>query len=112
MTYGPALTYDAGENWATAFEAANKHGYMMFVGTGPSLGPGGFNSGGGHSVISHAYGLGADNVLELDIVTPDGKLLTANECQNEDLFWAIRGGGGSKLEVVASSTVQLHKSQR
>jgi hypothetical protein len=110
-SYGPALTYAAGENSGTAFKEANKHGYMINAGGAQSVAPGGHVSGGGHSLISHAYGLAADNVLEFDIVTPDGKLVTANECQNQDLFWAVRGGGGSTFGVVVSWTVRAFKSE-
>lgn len=58
---------------------------------------GGYTAGGGHSPISPIAGLGADQVLSVDIVTPDGRFITADESQNTDLFWAIRGGGGGKF---------------
>lgn len=63
----------------------------MVGGTSKSVSVGGYLTGGGHSILSPRYGLGADNVLELEVVTPMGDILTANECQNEDLFWAMRG---------------------
>lgn len=56
-----------------------------------SVGLGGWLTGGGHSPVGALYGLGVDNVLEMQIVTPTGDLVTANECQNPDLFWAFRG---------------------
>lgn len=43
--------------------------------------------------------MGADQVLELEVVTADGRLLVANECTNEDLFWAVRGVGNTYLEI-------------
>ena len=46
--------------------------------------------GGGHSFLSPSFGLGVDNLLEMDIITPDGKLRTISECSNPDLFWAVR----------------------
>lgn len=49
-------------------------------------------------------GLGVDRVLEFKIVTPDGKYRTANRCQNQDLFFALRGGGGGTFGVVLEST--------
>lgn len=55
---------------------------------------GGYTHGGGHSYLSPAYGLGADNVVEVEIVTPDGKLRKINKCSSPELFWAVRGGGG------------------
>ena len=41
-------------------------------------------------MLSPSFGLGVDNLLEVNIVTPDGKLQTVNECSNPDLFWAVR----------------------
>lgn len=68
-----------------------------------------FKKGGGHSVLSPVYGLGVDRVLQYKIVTPDGQLRTANECQNSDLFWALRGGGGGTFGVVLEAT---HKAEK
>jgi len=56
-----------------------------------SVGYGGYITGGGHGALANLHGLAADNVLEMEIVTPKGDLLTINECQNQDLFWAMRG---------------------
>jgi len=53
------------------------------------------------------YGLTADNILEIDVVIADGTLLTANECENTDLFWALRGGGGGTYGIV---TRMVHKA--
>lgn len=60
--------------------------------------------GGGHSALSPSLGLGVDRVLEFKIVTADGVLRTANQCQNTDLFFALRGGGGGTFGVVLEST--------
>ncbi|KAI0711522.1 FAD-binding domain-containing protein [Earliella scabrosa] len=65
---------------------------------------GGYFLGGGHSILSVVYGLGADRVVEVKVVTPDGVYRTANECQNQDLFFALRGGGGSAFGVVIEAT--------
>lgn len=54
--------------------------------------------------MSPALGLGVDRVLEFKIVTPDGAYRTVNRCQNTDLFWALRGGGGGTFGVVLEST--------
>ena len=53
------------------------------------------------------YGLSVDNVLEVDIVTADGKLQTVNACNQPDLFWAVRGGGGGTFGIV---TRMVHKA--
>jgi FAD/FMN-containing dehydrogenase len=53
--------------------------------------------------------MGADHVLELEVVTADGRFVTANAQQNSDLFWALRGGGGSTFGVVTSVVVKAHE---
>ena len=60
--------------------------------------------------FSPQYGLGVDNVLEFQIVTSSGDFLTANSYQNEDLFWALRGGGGGTFGVVISVTYRTWPS--
>jgi FAD/FMN-containing dehydrogenase len=56
-----------------------------------SVGVGGYFTGGVQGVLSSTYGLGADQVMEIEMVTPNGEVLVVNECQNTDLFWAMRG---------------------
>lgn len=56
------------------------------------------------------YGLGADNVLEFKVVTADGNLVVANEVVNQDLFWALRGGGPGAWGVVVEATVKVREN--
>ena len=65
--------------------------------------------GGGHSPLSSLYGLAADQVLGFEAITASGEFLTANSTSNQDLFWALRGGGGSTFAVVTSITVKAFK---
>lgn len=64
-------------------------------GADPDVGIGGWTGGGGHSPVSAMFGLGADNVIEMQVVTADGEFKVLNgECEDEgerDLFWALRG---------------------
>lgn len=53
------------------------------------------------------YGLGVDRVVQIKVVTPDGRFRTVNECQDSDLFWALRGGGGSAFGVVTELTMRV-----
>ncbi|KAJ6491504.1 hypothetical protein DFH09DRAFT_1453452 [Mycena vulgaris] len=89
----PAVTVGPGIQWveAYAFAAANNVEIPGAVGPLGSVGAGGgWPLGGGHNIISPALGLGADNVLELDLVLPNGTLVTANPHTHSDLFWAAR----------------------
>jgi FAD/FMN-containing dehydrogenase len=76
-------------------------------GTVSSTGIAGLTLGGGVGWQMARHGLTCDNLLSVDVVTADGRLLTANASQNQDLFWAVRGGGGN-FGVVASFEYQLH----
>src|SRR6478735_2717536 len=67
----------------------------------------GLSLGGGIGHLSRAYGLSIDSLLEVDVVLANGKLITANEKENSDLFWAVQGGGGN-FGVVTSFLFQLH----
>lgn len=66
----------------------------------PTVGAiGGWFMGGGHSQFTSMFGLGADQILSLEVVTADGRFITVDPVNNKDLFWALRGGGGSKLFI-------------
>jgi hypothetical protein len=102
-----AITWAAGESALTKFTFAHEHSLMVTVGGGPTVSTG-FALGGGHGILSATHVLAADNILEVNIITPDGKLVTANACQDEDLFWAVRGGGGSTFGVVLNVTEKAY----
>ncbi|QBZ55220.1 hypothetical protein PoMZ_00115 [Pyricularia oryzae] len=65
---------------------------------------------GGHSILSPHHGLAVDQVLEMEMVDAEGKLLTLNECENEDIFFAVRGGGGSTFGILTSITMRTLES--
>ena len=68
--------------------------------------------GGGHSPATHDFGLGADQVLEAQVVLASGELVTASPCENPDLLFAIRGGGPSTYGVVVSTTIKAWPNTR
>ncbi|KAF9869884.1 hypothetical protein CkaCkLH20_12683 [Colletotrichum karsti] len=106
---GPAMKVGAGILSHELYEAADKYGINVVGGEGKTVGfAGGYLAGGGHSPLSPLYGLAADQVLSIDVVTPNGRFVTANEKNNADLFWALRGGGGGTFGVVTSYVVKAH----
>lgn len=99
------ITTGAGISCGEAYEFADKHGVTILCGYSQTVGiSGGWVMGGGHSVLSNVYGLGADRVVQFKLVTPEGELRIANKCQNTDLFWALRGGGGGTYGLIIEST--------
>lgn len=71
---------------------------------------GGWVLGAGQSVLSSVFGLGINRVVQFTLVTSDGRVRIANECQNKDLFWALRGGGGVTFGVILNSTYRVESA--
>jgi FAD/FMN-containing dehydrogenase len=107
----PAMTAEAGARWIDAYQAVTvEHGRYVQGGGCTSVGvAGGFLQGGGFGSWSKKYGTGAAGLLEAEVVTADGRRLIANACQHQDLFWALRGGGGGTFGVVTRVTLRTHE---
>ncbi|HRC62168.1 MAG TPA: FAD-binding oxidoreductase [Dehalococcoidia bacterium] len=71
------------------------HGLVLTTGDAPTVGIGGLTLGGGIGWFVRKYGLTIDHLLDVEVVTADGRVIVANEQQHADLFWAVRGGGGN-----------------
>lgn len=83
------LTLGAGCVFDEIYKFIRAKGYNI-VGGGGSVGLGGWMTGGGYSLKTNQYGLGIDNLVQVQIVLPDGKVVKAAENINSDLFWAIK----------------------
>ena len=90
---------------------AMSHGLVTTAGSVSHTGVGGLTLGGGFGRLGRRFGLTIDNVLEMDVVTPDGKFRRVGPDSDPDLYWALRGGGGN-FGVVTSFLFQLHEMQR
>ncbi|KAJ0785595.1 putative berberine/berberine, FAD-binding domain, PCMH-type, FAD-binding, type PCMH, subdomain 1 [Helianthus annuus] len=93
-----------GQTYCAIAESTNVHGFS--AGSCPTVGMGGHISGGGFGLLSRKYGLAADNVVDAVLVTAEGELLN-RAAMGEDVFWAIRGGGGGAWGIVYAWNVKL-----
>jgi FAD/FMN-containing dehydrogenase len=92
----------AGCDLITIYDGLAKSGVTLATGSCASLGIGGVALGGGIGVLARKFGLTCDQLVSADIVTADGKTVTASASNAPDLFWALRGGGGGNFGVVTS----------
>ncbi|KAF6820887.1 FAD binding domain protein [Colletotrichum plurivorum] len=107
-----AITIGAGIQDGEIYDFAKNNNVVAVGGTNADVGVVGWATGGGHGFLTGEYGMGADNILEAAIVTPAGDLITANACQNDDIYWAIRGGGGGTFGVIVNMTVMAYPVPR
>jgi hypothetical protein len=98
---------EAGALWADVTAAAGEHGLAALAGSAPDVGVVGYTLGGGLSWFARSHGLAASSVLAAEIVTADGVLRQVDADHDPDLFWAVRGGGGS-FGVVTALEFRLH----
>ena len=96
-----------GNLWGEVDHATHPFGLAVPAGIISTTGVGGLTLGGGVGHLSRKHGLTIDNLLEADMVLADGSFVTVNAHQNNDLFWAIRGGGGN-FGIVTSFKFQGH----
>lgn len=98
----------SGNNWGEITTAAAAVGRVCISGQDSTVGLGGFIQAGGHGPLSSHYGLSADNVYQATVVSTSGDILVANEAENPELLWAIRGGGPGQFGIVTEYVLRSH----
>jgi hypothetical protein len=98
----------AGAKWGMVLEKTFPLGLVPLLGSSPDVGVVGYTLGGGMGWLARKYGLSADSVRYFEVVTAEGEIIRASETENSDLFWGMRGGGGS-LGIVTAMEVQLYQ---
>ena len=86
---------EAGVLWEEVVLAAGEHGLAGLAGSSPDVGVVGYTLGGGVGWLARRYGLAANSVVAVELVTADGRIVRTDRDTEPDLFWAVRGGGGS-----------------
>jgi FAD/FMN-containing dehydrogenase len=104
-----AVTVGSGTIWLQAYDAVTtKAGAYVQGGGCTTVGVAGLVQSGGFGSFSKKFGSAASSLLEAEVVTADGKIRIANACNNADLFWALKGGGGGTFGAVSKLTLRLH----
>jgi hypothetical protein len=98
---------EAGALWIDVMLPAGEHGLAPLAGSSPDVGVVGYSLGGGISWIGRRYGLSANSVAAIELVNAEGEQVRASADENPELFWALRGGGGS-FGVVTAIEIELY----
>ena len=106
---GNVVTFGAGQDFSSLYQFAETHQVTVVGGSSETVRPaGGWITGGGHSPLSPVYGLSVDNVKQLKVVLANGTIVIANRCQNQNLYFALRGGGGGTFGVNLEMSIVAH----
>lgn len=100
----------AGFKWGEVLAETQQHGLAPLLGSSPTVGVVGYTLGGGLGWLGRKHGLAVDSVLKFELVTAAGELVTASAAENADLYWGLRGGGGS-FGVVTGMEIRLYPVQ-
>ncbi|MEU8869017.1 FAD-binding oxidoreductase [Streptomyces umbrinus] len=105
---GNEAVVGAGAKLIDVYRALAAKGVTIPAGSCPTVGVSGLTLGGGHGVVSRAYGLTCDSLTQATLITAAGKQLTASATENADLFWALRGAGNGNFGVVTELRFKTH----
>src|SRR5215213_3232212 len=107
MSRGEAVI-SAGVRLLDCYRRLWEHGVTIPAGTCPGIGIAGLSLGGGIGFLSRQYGLTCDNLVAIELVDADGRVLRVSEEEHPDLFWALRGGGGGNFGIATAFTFRVH----
>ena len=104
-----AVSAGAGAMWMDLYHAVTTQGGRYVQGGScTTVGVAGLVQSGGFNAFSKGFGTAAAGLLEAEVVTADGRVRIVNECNDPDLFWALKGGGGGTFGVVTRVTLRTH----
>ncbi|KAK6217003.1 FAD binding domain-containing protein [Colletotrichum tabaci] len=103
------VSVGAGSRWINVSEAIEPLGLAVVGGRSPNVGVSGFLLGGGLSFLTGRRGFGCDNVRNFQVALVSGEIVNANPEENRDLYWALRGGGGSSFGIVTRFDLETYK---
>ncbi|MFS8199174.1 FAD-binding oxidoreductase [Streptomyces sp. CWNU-52B] len=109
---GDEAVIGGGAKLIDVYRGLSAKGVTIPAGSCPTVGVSGLTLGGGHGVVSRAYGLTCDSLTQATLVTADGRRLTASATENKDLFWALRGAGNGNFGVVTELRFTTHPAPR
>ena len=101
----------AGVKWGMVLEQSHPFSLAPLLGSSPDVGVVGYTLGGGMGWLARPYGMAADSLIDVELVSAEGELIHANAIENSDLLWGLRGGGGN-FGAVTSLTFKLFPVER
>lgn len=104
-----SFTTGAGNRLGAIYDKLSTKGMAVPAGSCPFVGVTGHTMGGGYGLLARPFGLACDSLLEAEVVTADGKIRTASENSDADLFWALRGAGGGSFGLVTKLKYKTSK---
>lgn len=103
------VTVGSGSQLGNIYQSLSEHKLAIPAGSCPTVGATGHTTGGGYGLLARPLGLACDSLVELEMVDANGNILTVNESQNADLFWACRGAGNGQFGVITKLLYKTHQ---